>query len=193
MTTGDPRRALVWKALLEVVLISAGVFIGLAAEQWRSDRQHRDQAHGALQRFKTEIEANRAAVMKDQAYRARLRKDISAYLDPKLRPTIDLQMEGIKPVNFEHTAWDLALVTKSLADIDSTLAFELARVYGQQQIYASLTGGLMQAMYLRPPSENLIGFLHSVKIYLDDIVEFDPSLVKMYDQVLPMIESALRD
>jgi hypothetical protein len=189
----DPRRALVWKALLEVVLISAGVFIGLAAEQWRSDRQHRDQAHQALQRFKTEIEANRAAVMKNQDYRARIRKDITAYLDPKLRPTVDLQMEGIKPVNFEHTAWDLALVTQSLADIDSTLAYELARVYGQQQIYTNLTGGLMQAMYLRPPSENLTAFLHSVKIYLDDIVAFDPGLVKMYDEVLPLIDQALKD
>jgi hypothetical protein len=189
----SPQRALVWKALLEVVLISAGVFLGLAAEQWRSDRQHRDQAHQALQRFKTEIEANRAAVMKNLDYRARIRKDITAYLDPKLRPTVNLQMEGIKPVNFEHTAWDLALVTQSLADIDSTLAFELARVYGQQQIYTSLTGGLMQAMYLRPPSENLTAFLHSVKIYLDDIVEFDPGLVKMYDEVLPLIDRALKD
>jgi len=189
----SPQRALVWKALLEVVLISAGVFLGLAAEQWRSDRQHRDQAHQALQRFKTEIEANRAAVMKNQDYRARIRKDITAYLDPRLRPTVNLQMEGIKPVNFEHTAWDLALVTQSLADIDSTLAFELARVYGQQQIYTSLTGGLMQAMYLRPPSENLTAFLHSVKIYLDDIVEFDPGLVKMYDEVLPLIDRALKD
>ena len=189
----SPQRALVWKALLEVVLISAGVFLGLAAEQWRSDRQHRDQAHQALQRFKTEIEANRAAVMRNQDYRARIRKDITAYLDPRLRPTVNLQMEGIKPVNFEHTAWDLALVTQSLADIDSTLAFELARVYGQQQIYTSLTGGLMQAMYLRPPSENLTAFLHSVKIYLDDIVEFDPGLVKMYDEVLPLIDRALKD
>ena len=189
----SPQRALVLKGLLEVVFIGFGVFLGMAADQWRTDRQHRDQAHDALQRFKTEIETNRAAVMKNQDYRARIRKDITAYLNPKLRPTVDLQMEGIKPVNFEHTAWDLALVTQSLADIDSSLAFELARVYGQQQIYTSLTGGLMQAMYLRPPSENLTAFLHSVKIYLDDIVEFDPGLVKMYDEVVPLIDRALKD
>ena len=189
----SPQRALVLKGLLEVVFIGFGVFLGMAADQWRTDRQHRDQAHDALQRFKTEIEANRAAVMKNQDYRARIRTDITAYLDPRLRPTVNLQMEGIKPVNFEHTAWDLALVTQSLADIDSSLAFELARVYGQQQIYTSLTGGLMQAMYLRPPSENLTAFLHSVKIYLDDIVEFDPGLVKMYDEVVPLIDRALKD
>jgi len=189
----EKRREWLWKMLLEVVLIGFAVFLGMAADQWRTDRQHRDQAHDALQRFKTEIEANRAAVMKNQDYRARIRKDITAYLNPKLRPTVDLQMEGIKPVNFEHTAWDLALVTQSLADIDSSLAFELARVYGQQQIYTSLTGGLMQAMYLRPPSENLTAFLHSVKIYLDDIVEFDPGLVKMYDEVVPLIDRALKD
>jgi hypothetical protein len=189
----SPQRALVLKGLLEVIFIGFGVFLGMAADQWRTDRQHRDQAHDALQRFKTEIQSNRAAVAKDQAYRARIRKEITAYLDPKLRTTVDLQMQGIKPVNFEHTAWDLALVTQALADIDSPLAFELARVYGQQQVYTDLTGGLVQAMYLRPPSENLSSFLHSVKIYLDDIVEFDPGLVTMYDGVLPLIDRALKD
>lgn len=49
------------------------------------------------------------------------------------------QMQGLKPVTFEHTAWDLAIATQSLADIEQPLAFEIARVYGAQQVYTGLT------------------------------------------------------
>jgi hypothetical protein len=191
--TGDPRRALVWKALLEVVLISTGVFLGLAAEQWRSNAQHRDQARAALQRFRSEIESNKTAVTAVAAYHAQLHKRIKSYLDPDVRQKQSVMMEGIRPVSFEHTAWDLAIATQSLADIDATLAFELARVYGQQQTYASLTGGMLQAMYLRPPSEQFEPFLHTVRVYLDDIVGLEPALLKTYDNILPRIDAALRD
>lgn len=193
MTRGDPRRALAWKALLEVVLISTGVFIGLAAEQWRSDRQHRDQAKAALERFKVEIETNQAAVNREKDYHVRMHDLIQAYLNPKTRAATSLKLEGIRPVVFEHTAWDLAIATQALADIDASIAFELARVYGQQQMYSGLSSGLTQAMYLRPPSENLDPFLHSVRVYYDDIVIHEPALLEMYGRVLPMIESALRD
>ena len=188
-----PRRALVWKALLEVVLISVGVFLGLAAEQWRSNAQHRDQARAALQRFKHEIESNKAAVEAVANYHAQLHEQVKSYLNPETRAHSRFQMQGIRPVSFERTAWDLAIATQSLADIDATLAFELARVYGQQQTYAGLTGGMLQAMYLRPPSENREPFLHTLRVYLDDIVGLEPGLVKTYDEILPLIDRALRD
>lgn len=189
----DPRRALVWKGLFEIVLISVGVFLAMAADQWRTDRQHRDQARAALQRLKVEIETNQVAVDKVKDYHVKMRKTIIAYLDPKTRATTDLQMEGILPAIFEHTAWDLAITTQSLADIDPQLAYELARLYGLQQTYAGLTGGLTQSMYLRPPSEDLPKFLHSVRIWLDDIVIHEPALADGYKQILPLIDRALKD
>ena len=168
------------------------VFIGLAAEQWRSNAQHREQARAALQRFKLEIETNQAAVNREKDYHVRMHDLIKAYLNPKTREAISLKLEGIRPVVFEHTAWDLALATQALADIDASIAYELARVYGQQQQYTGLSNSLTQAMYLRPPSENLDLFLHSLRVYYDDIVLQEPALLEMYGRVLPMIESALR-
>jgi hypothetical protein len=189
----DQRRAMIAKGLLEIALISVGVFLGLAAEQWRSNAQHREQAHAALLRFRTEIEHNRAAVEKVKDYHVQMRDVIGRYLDPKTRAATNLQMEGVMPAVFEHTAWDLAIATQALADIDQALAFELARVYGLQQQYSGLSDGLTQAMYLRPPSENLDGFLHSVRVYYDDVVVHEPALLDLYAHVLPLIDGALKD
>jgi hypothetical protein len=192
----ESQRGWLWKMVLEVVLIGFAVFLGMAADQWRTNEQHHEQARASLVRFKAELEANKAAVAATRDYHERLRKELTAYLgvDPKRRSRDMLNVDrGIWSVNFEHTAWDLALATQALADIEPPLAFEIARVYAAQQLYTGLTSGLTQAMYLRPPSEDFDGFLHSVKIWLDDIVTIDPGLLESYDRVLPLIDRALKD
>jgi len=183
------------KIALEVVLIGTGVFLGLAGEQWRESARHRDLAEASLRRFRTETHRNRTAVGAVKDYHATTRKDIDAYLAtaPAARHRDDLRVNGIKPVFFEHTAWDLAMATQSLNYLDSQLAFAIARVYNSQQAYAELTHDIMQTMYLRPPNEDLDPFLRSLSVYYGDVVLMEPELVRMYDDLLPQIDRALGD
>lgn len=190
----ESKRSWFWKMLLEVVLIGLAVFIGIAADQWREDRQRGLDARATLVRLKTEMQNNQRAVAASKDYHVRIQGEIRRYLnvDAKQRKTVELKIDrGIWPVNFEHRAWDLALATQSLADIDQALAIEMSRVYDAQLSYTGLTTGLTNAMYLRPPTENADGFLHSVHVWLGDIVSMDPALLKEYDRVLPLIDAAL--
>jgi hypothetical protein len=189
----EKRRDWLWKMLLEVVLISIAVFLGMAADQWRTDRQHRADARAALQRFRNEIAINQAAVLRVRDYHARMRQLIIRYLDPKTRAASNLQIEGIQPVQFEQTAWQLAIATQSLADIDPAVAYELERIYNLQGMYIGLTNGVKQALYLRPPEADFAAFLQSLKVYYDDIVIHEPALLDLYGKALPVIDSALRD
>jgi hypothetical protein len=181
------------KVLFEVLLISTGVFLGLLGEQWRESTHHRELALDSLRRFRAEIVSNRTAVLAVKDYHAVTRKDVETYLaaDRDKRRRSDLSIKGIQPVSFEHTAWDLAIATQSLAYLDAQLAFNLARVYDRQQLYTELTHGALQAMYLRPPSENLDAFLPVLALYYDDIVLEEPGLVSAYDELLPQIDQAL--
>jgi hypothetical protein len=189
----DTLRATVIKGVFEMVLVSIGVFLGLAADQWRLDRQRREEAIEALRRFKVEIENNRAAVANVADYHARVHQDLIRYFTPERTQPVQLDIQGIRPVNFEHTAWDLAIATQWLAEIDPAIAFELTRLYGAQQTYSGLSSGMLQAMYLRPPEAGWVPFLQSLKVYYDDIVGLEPQLLKMYGTVLPLIDAALRD
>jgi hypothetical protein len=47
---------------LEVVLITAGVFLGLLGENWRENAEHRTLAEASLHRFRAEFRANKAEV-----------------------------------------------------------------------------------------------------------------------------------
>jgi hypothetical protein len=58
------------KLLLEVALISVGVFLGLLGEQWRENAHQHDLAKDSLRRFHAEIVENRDAVAKVVDYHA---------------------------------------------------------------------------------------------------------------------------
>jgi hypothetical protein len=179
--------------VLEIVLISTGVFLGLAGEQWRQDRQQRELAQESLGRFRTEIEANRKAVTAVKDYHSGLLKNLRAYLakDHKARNTADVPIEGLRFVYFEHTAWDLAVATEALTYIDPDLAFALSRVYNAQESYSERTRGMSQAMYLLPFRENFDAFAGAAEAYYGDATYMNPALLQMYDDVLQGIDRAL--
>jgi hypothetical protein len=188
-----PRTPSLLKLALEVALIGTGVFLGLAGEQWRENARHRELAHDALRRFRAEIETNRQSVARVKDYHVVTQKGIKQFLaaDAKTRPSVDVRVQGIQPVSFEHTAWDLALTTQSLAYIESDLAFALARIYSLQQGYGELSRGILQAMYIKPAAQDLAGFFQALETYYGDVVLMEPQLMKMYDEILPHLDRAL--
>jgi hypothetical protein len=180
---------------LEVLLISTGVFLGLMGEQWRERAHHRELAETSLRRFRDEIVMNRKAVAAVKDYHVTAKEKLDAFLaaDAKTRRTMleSFGLKGIQPASFERTAWDLALVTQALTYIDPALAFSLSRIYTTQGQYAELSRGVLQAMYVITPQENLAGFFSAVSIYYGDIVLYEPKLLGMYDEILPQIDRAL--
>jgi hypothetical protein len=187
------RRWNVGRPFAEVILIAVGVFLGLAGEQWRDRAERQGRADETLRRIRAEMAANRDEVAGLVDYHANTHqrlKDFLAAPDAK-RSETRFRLDGIQPAQFEQTAWQLALATQALVDIDPDLSFELARIYGVQSRYLGLTGGVTQAMYLRPPSENSTAFLHSLSVYYSDVVELEPGLLKLYDEMLPRIDREL--
>lgn len=188
----SPRRDWTWllKIVLEVALVSVGVFLALMGDQWRENARQREMAAASLRGFRAEVVANRQAVADVKDYHVAMLKSLNAYLaaDPKARKLESVQIRGIRPVFFEQTAWDLAIATGALAHIDPALAFELSRVYGLQRSYADETRGMMQAVFLKPFVETFEG----LTAYYGDLVVWEPQLLRMYDEVLPKIDTALR-
>lgn len=191
--THRPQGKSLLKIALEVLLIAVGVFLGLAGEQWRENARHREMAAASLRRFRSEIATNRTTVAGIKDYHVTMKKRLASYFaaDAKTRPTVQVELRGVQPAFFEHTAWDLALATQSLAYIDPTLAFALSRIYTSQQDYAELSRGVLQAMYLLNPIKNEEAFFGAVVVYYGDVVLMEPKLLSLYDEVLPQIDRAL--
>jgi hypothetical protein len=181
------------RLVLEVVLISAGVFLGLAGDQWRENASHRDLAKASLRRFRAEIAANREKVAAVRDYRTTTLVQLRAYLaaDHAVRNTANVTLSGLRSVHFEETAWDLAIATQSLAYIEPDLAADVSRIYNRQERIGELNRGIFQAMYLLPKQDNFDGLASAVETYFADLSTWEPELATMYDAILPRIDRAL--
>jgi hypothetical protein len=179
--------------VLEALLISAGVFLGLLGDQWREDSQRRELAEDALRRFRGEMIENRESVAAVQDYHVDIKSRIDAYFaaEGAARDTVIVRLQGLLPAILEHTAWDLAIATQALADVDPELAFEISRIYTTQSAYASITTTATQAIYLIPQEDGPGPLLRAIQIWLGDVVLTEPNLVRAYDSIVPRIDAAL--
>jgi len=183
------------RIVLEVGLISVGVFLGLLGEQWRENAHHRELAMDSLRRFRAEIVENRNTVARVIDYHAALRKKLQPAFEKGANPGLleGIDFHGVDPANFDRSAWNLAIATQSLAYIDSDLGQSLATIYNLQDRVTELTHAVLQAAYVTPPvnDSNSMTFFGSVLIYYGDMVVQEPRLIESYDAILPRIDAAL--
>src|SRR6185369_13782051 len=201
---GPRRRRWTWPSFtrigLEVVLISAGVFLGLAGEQWREHRHHQELAAASLRRFQGEFRANRTEVLrvKDrhakeleglQSYFRDNEKGLAAHLQditkpiPSPIPDIVTDSAGV-----DFAAWDFALATQSLPYLDPDLVAAMSPVYRLQEIYLEAHRSIQQTTY---SYTDPVYFLRGLSAYFDDASLYEELLLKRYDELLLRIDKAI--
>jgi hypothetical protein len=184
--------------LFEVILITVGVFLALWANNWHENREHRAQAKAALRNFVGEMEANRQATKRDRAYHETLARELVQFLRSNEAPSEDrfskeVHFQGVRPVIYEHTAWDLALATQALSYLEPDLAFHISKVYTQQNAYQTLENSFLASAF-SPASmsiDNPKGLATAMVVYLNDVNQQEPAILQLYDKVIPEINSAL--
>src|SRR2546421_12647959 len=184
--------------ILEVVLISIGVFLALWANNWHEEREHRALAHSTLRNFADELRANQRAVRSERQYHETLARQLHEFLISNEPPTEErlqkrVQFKGVRPIIFEHTAWDLALATQAFSYLKPELAFDISKVYTQQNAFQTLENTYLAAAF-SPASlsgDNVKGFATAMVIYLRDVNQQEPVILQLYDKVIPEVNSTL--
>jgi hypothetical protein len=182
----------------EVALIALGVFIALWANNWHEDREHRAQARAALRNFAGEMEANRQATERNRSYHETLARELNQFLRSKEPPSEErlnkeVHFEGVRPVIYEHTAWDLALATQALSWLDPDLAFDISKVYTAQNAFQTLENSYLASAFTPASlsSDNVKGFATAMLLYLADVNQLEPAMVNRYEKIIPEVKRAL--
>jgi len=184
--------------LFEVALIAVGVFLALLANNWHEDREHRAKAKDALRNFLGEMEANRQATLSNRPYHETLARELSQFLNSTAPPNDErfqkeVHFEGVRPVIYEHTAYDLALATQALSYLKPDLAFDISKVYTQQNAFQTLENSFLASAFA-PASistDNMKGMATAAMYYLVDVNIQEPAILQLYDKVIPEIKDAL--
>jgi hypothetical protein len=185
--------------ILEVAMIVVGVFLGLAAEQWREGRHEHDLALASLRNFRTEIITNQGQIKRVRAYHQALAQNLQNFTQEKGPHTFrrfltDVQFRGMETVQLEHTAWDLALATQALTYMKPDMAYTISRLYTQQQSFQTIENSFMQSAFTPSTfadTSSTVGLTIAMMAYMGDVNIQEPGLLKAYAVVLPKLDSAL--
>ena len=195
--SGEHRRSFP-NLLIEVALITIGVFLALWANNWHEEREHRAQGRAALRNFAEEMEANREATQRYRQYHETLARELHEFLANNQPADSDrynksVHFEGMRPVNFEHTAWDLALVTQALSYLKPDVAFKISKVYTQQNALQRLQDSFLAAAFTPASlsSDNIKGLATAMELYLIDVNQQEPAMVSSYDKIIPEVKQTL--
>jgi len=185
---------------LEVVLITAGVFLGLLGEQWRENAQHREQARASLERFRAEFRANKAEVNRVHARHVQEREALQKYFADHETELVAVLLDARKPLpqpvpdmvtdsaGVAYSAWDVALATQSLAYIDPDLVAVMSSAYRMQQMYEDAHRHIQQTQYSATvPIMLMRGHLS----YFDDASLYEELLLKQYDAILTRLDKTI--
>jgi hypothetical protein len=181
------------RILVEVGLITAGVFLALLVDEWRERAEHRQLAEDTLRRIRTEFRANRAAVaaVKDKHVESlnRIRAYFSA--DAAARATMSYPYMATDPAFLEYTAWDLAIATQALGYLDADIAQAAAHVYAVQRQLDGATRDATHVMYLHAGNADSTPVTRSLAVYFGDCALIEPRLLKLYDEILPRLDARI--
>jgi hypothetical protein len=99
----------------------------------------------------------------------------------------------VRPVIFEHTAWDLALATQALSYLKPELAFDISKVYTQQNAFQTLENSFLASAFTPASlsSDNPKGMATAMVFYLIDVNQQEPAILRLYEKVIPEVNSAL--
>src|SRR5438477_7436719 len=156
--------------ILEVILISIGVFLALWANNWHEEREHRALAHSTLRNFADELRTNQQPVRSERQYHETLARQLHEFLNGNEPPTEErlqksVQFRGVRPIIFEHTAWDLALATQALSYLKPDLALGISKVYTAQSAFQNLENSFFASAFTPATfsSDNVKGLVASME------------------------------
>ena len=184
--------------VLESVLIVASVLLGFALSSWSERREEGRLTAAALASFRSEIQANLAALERVQPKHAAFAERLAAaarrsHAD---RTAFDVFVElmpegGIDAPSLGEAAWQAALSTGALRLFDYDVAAALSEAYFVQRATVLPTVSILQDRFLAeanfdPASAPVIVRVHSM--VLNELAGQEAYLIDVYRRTLDRLE-----
>jgi len=193
----DRRRSWLF-LLLEVLLIVLGVLLGMAANEWRVARGHRQQADQALRQIAGELRFNREQVDGVIEHHQALKDSLALLVGRQ-----DVQGENIGHADLwkalsggfrypliESTAWNLALQTGAVEHMDYGPATGLSRYYNFQSFYSAKLSVISNNVYtaVNMDADSADGLIRALHLLMGDIVINEERLIEQIDVIIPRLD-----
>ncbi|MCA9731056.1 MAG: hypothetical protein H6696_18330 [Deferribacteres bacterium] len=168
---------------IEVISIVFGVFLALAANEWRQQYNDQKKAEIAFEGIKNEMNSNKEFIEKRLPYYRAMRDTIKIILSQKGRDVGFNEVEipgfhGINPPLLRDSALQTAISTQAFANFDFRLANKISLVYSFQENYIKWVDNYMNA-FIGSESPKL----RKVYSLFSEIAQVGEELAETYGQM----------
>ncbi len=134
---------------LELLSIVIAIVLGFIVTEWRESRQEAKKAKLALHRIAQEVELNRDAISNMLPYYETMLHRIDSLGHDSLEISTDLQgWQGINPIALQSSAYQLAMQTGLLSNIDFEMATAISLYYVICEEYGNTSSFARQSLLL---------------------------------------------
>ena len=189
----DPSRIRLAPILLEAGFVVLGVFLALAANEWRSDVNARERASLARSSVLEEIRTNRAAVDEMQRYHAHLIDTLRTFPREGPAPSPRVFNRGFaNAATTLSTAWEAANATDAVSHMDFEDVLAFSALYAQQRRYEHVTQEIGSVLFAEIFARGSFGVTESFRNLADingSLLYLEYGLVAAYDSVLVRLDA----
>jgi len=134
---------------LEIFSIIVAIVLGFLVAEWREARAESQRSNLALQRIAQEVERNREAMERVQPYYEGILNQMDSIGTENLDVATDLtDWEGFNPIALQTSAYQIALQTGLLSNIDFEMATAISLYYAACEDFRSTADYAKQSLLL---------------------------------------------
>jgi hypothetical protein len=186
---GEKVPELVFEVVCIVISILLALWVGDLAENARNHKL----AMKALANFRQELQLNKVFMEQSLPLHREYIRKLEA-IEPPINSWNDIDRQihfsGLGASSAYSTAWDTAVATNALVQIDYDTVKTLSRVYLRQKYVESVRQRFLDVFYSPTTfrNENAVGLVQSMHIMFLDLVRVEENVIKDYDAVLKLID-----
>lgn len=181
------------RVLFESALITISIVAALALDEWRENRQDQQMVEQALDNFLLEVRQNRERVEDTAPFNIGLRNVLERrHVEGGIESVSEFVsiVESYSPNILQNTAWETALATGALAEMEYDMVSALSLTYSMQARYqqAVRTGTAELTSPQNLTGGNLELAVYNSIRYLNELTRMEAELIAIFNEAAALIE-----
>jgi len=181
------------RTIFESMLVVMSILLALGVREWQDSRVTQQLINRSLDSFERELTQNKNRIEALYPYHVGL-QSVLAELQVESHPDSERELRnvlnGFQSAVLLTTAWDTALATGALSDMDYELVYALSLTYSLQDRFRTLyNSGLIDLLNSNTTSETAPTLAYAASRYVNDITTAEGDLLAAYQEALEQLQA----
>jgi hypothetical protein len=175
--------------VFESLLIVFSILLALGVRAWQDSREVKQLVTRSMTSFQKEIAQNRSRIDDLYRYHVGLQSVLAENSGLESKQDIDNVLESLQSAVLLTSAWDTALATGALGDMDYDKVFVLSLTYSYQQKFQTIYDSRLDDVVdlTGDDSSSVKTLSDRATRYLSEITSAEGDLLAAYDEAMKLI------